>query len=230
MGCHVERTGLAGVISWDCRGWEQNCGDIWDLGAQNAELGRKPHLQQGNEKHPVTNIFEQASAPRKGHEWENSKWSFGIKKWRCTLLQLSLRHWIYSLWQSFMSWNPHATEQKVRGKKMKEKKRSIEKQCSVTQQMQKARSVQPVATVSHSYLHNGFPNVLKWLLHKFTDAVDLPSGYDKVLWLIRLQHQPHGLREDKQSQIQCICKWPLWYMTLYCCILDLEITYTHTPS
>lgn len=115
-------------------------------------------------------------------------------------------------------------------KKIKEKKRSIEKQCSVTQQMQKARSVQPVATVSHSYLHNGFPNVLKWLLHKFTDAVDLPSGYDKVLWLIRLQHQPHGLREDKQSQIQCICKWPLWYMTLYCCILDLEITYTHTPS
>lgn len=230
MGCHVERTGLAGVISWDRRGWEQNCGDIWDLGAQNAELGRKPHLQQGNEKHPVTNIFEQASAPKKGHEWENSKWSFEIKNEDVPSYNFPLGTGYIHCGSRLCPETLTLQNRKWGEKKIKEKKRSIEKQCSVTQQMQKARSVQPVATVSHSYLHNGFPNVLKWLLHKFTDAVDLPSGYDKVLWLIRLQHQPHGLREDKQSQIQCICKWPLWYMTLYCCILDLEITYTHTPS
>lgn len=59
--------------------------------------------------------------------------------------------------------------------------------------------------------------------------MDLPSGYDKVLGLIRLQHQPHGLQKDKQSQIQCTCKWPLWYLILYYRIFGLEIT-THTHT
>lgn len=111
-----------------------------------------------------------------------------------------------------------------------EKKKNVDKQYSVlSHQMWEARNVQPVATLPSSYLHNGFPNVLKWLLHKFTDTVDLPSGYDKVLRLICLQHQPHGLQKDKQNQIQCTCKWPLWYTILYYRIFDLEITTrTHT--
>lgn len=37
-------------------------------------------------------------------------------------------------------------------------------------------------------LHDSFPNVKKWFLHKFTDTVDFPSSNDKVFWLISLQH------------------------------------------
>lgn len=124
-----------------------------------------------------------------------------------------------------MPQNSHLTEvESERGKK-----KCTETMLCNSSDAKKAWKVQPVATISCSYLHNGFSNVLKWLLHKFTDTMDLPSGYDKVLWLIRLQHQPHGLRENKQRQIWCKCKWPLWYMILYCCIFDLQITHTRMP-
>jgi len=105
-----------------------------------------------------------------------------------------------------------------------EKKKNVEKQYSVTQQTQQARNVQPTAAISRSYLHNGFPNVLKRLLHKFTDAMDLPSGDDKVLGLIRLQHQPHGLRKDK---VRFSPRGSGLFHLSYYCISELEIT-THT--
>lgn len=51
------------------------------------------------------------------------------------------------------------------------------------------------------YLHNGFSNVQKWFLNKFADTMDLPSRYDKVFWLIILQHQPHSLERERERQI-----------------------------
>ena len=195
MGCHTERTGLAGVTSWDRRGWEQDCGD---LGAQNRESGRKTPLQQGDEQHPGTNIFGGASVPQGGElTWEQRTKTWN-KKLRCTRLdffsydlQGNTRHILCG---------SHSSPEDLpcyKIRKWGEKKKNVEKQYSVTQQTQQARNVQPVAAISCSYLHNGFPDVLKWLLHKFTDTMDLPSGYDKVLGLIRLQHQPHGLWKDK---------------------------------
>ena len=43
----------------------------------------------------------------------------------------------------------------------------------------------------------------KRLLYEFPDAVDLPSGYDKVLRFIILQHQPHGLEREAEPRESC---------------------------
>lgn len=62
MGCHLEITGLVGVISSsDGRGWEQDCGD---LGHRTENWAEKPLLQEGDDQHPGTNIFGGASLPQ----------------------------------------------------------------------------------------------------------------------------------------------------------------------
>lgn len=67
----------------------------------------------------------------------------------------------------------------------------------------------------NSYLHNGFSNVQKWFLYKFPNTMDFPSSYDKILWLIILQHQPHSLeRERGKSKLKLhpAATWEIqWY-------------------
>lgn len=201
---------------------------LWGSGAGNRELGRKAPLAGRWWSAPwYWHLWRDFPTPR---QWEQRMKTL-IKKWRLTHLLFNLwprgQHETYLLWQSFMHGRSHMLQSESEGRG--EKKNVHKKYSVLSQQTWEARNVQPLATLSSSYLHNGFPNVLKWLLHKFTDTVDLPSGYDKVLRLIRLQHQPHGLQKDKQNQIQCTCKWPPWYMILHYCILDLKITTrTHT--
>lgn len=40
------------------------------------------------------------------------------------------------------------------------------------------------------------------LLHKFPHAVHLPRGYDKVIWLVLLQHHPHGLEDIETAKVK----------------------------
>lgn len=44
---------------------------------------------------------------------------------------------------------------------------------------------------------NGLPHMSEGLLHKLPHAVHLPCRYDEILWLLLLQHQPHGLKETE---------------------------------
>lgn len=48
-----------------------------------------------------------------------------------------------------------------------------------------------------AHSHNGLPHMLEGLLHKLPHAVHLPRCYNKVIWLVLLQHHPHGLEETE---------------------------------
>lgn len=62
---------------------------------------------------------------------------------------------------------------------------------------------------SQVYLHNGFSNVQKWFLYKFPDTMDFSSSYDKILWLVILQHQPHSLERDRQIPVKVTASYHL---------------------
>lgn len=48
--------------------------------------------------------------------------------------------------------------------------------------------------------HNSLPHNFEGLFHKLPHAVHLPCGDDEILRLLRLQHQPHGLKDTKRDK------------------------------
>lgn len=47
--------------------------------------------------------------------------------------------------------------------------------------------------------HNGLPHMFEGLHHKLPHTVHLPCRDDEILWLLLLQHQPHGLKETDRE-------------------------------
>ena len=53
------------------------------------------------------------------------------------------------------------------------------------------------------YLHNSLPHIFEGRLHKLPHTVHLPCWYDEIVWLVQLQHQPHGLKEThRQTEVK----------------------------
>lgn len=67
----------------DRRGWEQDCGD---LGHKIENWTEKPLLQEGDDQHPDTNIFEGVSLPRDRERMGEQRMKILIKKLRLTHL------------------------------------------------------------------------------------------------------------------------------------------------
>lgn len=60
-----------------------------------------------------------------------------------------------------------------------------------------------LCTCVHS--HNGLPHMFEGLHHKLPHTVHLPCRDDEILWLLLLQHQPHGLKEtDRDREVKTL--------------------------
>lgn len=133
------------------------------------------------------------------------------------------QHWIYPLWQPFMSWKLSC----YRSKMWEEKKKCTETMlCNSCD----AKKLQKFSLWLLSHVHT-YTMVFPMCLNDF-------STNSRTLWtspvamtkssgssVCSISHMACG---KTNRQIQCKCKWPLWYMILYCCIFDLKITHTRT--